>query len=418
MALKKRRYRTVFIILLFLIYFLLAARPVPREIVLSPKWISSLTNSALVGSNAISERVIGGTESASDENSPYIDNNKQDVKIFPYTLGAYFGYVDSSGQLAVNRTIQNNIYLGKDLWTEYAAEPSSIEIKNISEETVIRINNTNGYPVLLDDRIFILGSEQNSLSEIDRNGNIIWIYEFGAPLTCIDAAAGLVMTGSLDGLIEIFNSAGERIFYFPPGGSRYEVILGCAISRDGSRIGIISGIEQQRFLLLERFGNGRTDNKIDINNDTGGDYKVVYHEFLDDGFRRPVHILFIDEDRRIVFERSGGIGCYNIRTRRGIFIPLDGEIAAVEDSGEHGYFFIITSHEGIEKKFVGVKFPQDNWFSFVSQAGYTKTNSIFLQARFKSEDAYLNRTRLNGGRYSMLVAGGGTTLISYTLEEK
>jgi len=418
MAHKKRRYQTIIIILLFLAYYLLAARPVPREVVLSPKWISSLTNNALVASNAISEKFTGEAESSSDENSPYIDDNKQDVKVFPFTLGTYFGYVDSSGQLAINRNIQNNIYLGKDLWTEYAAEPSSIEIKNISEETVIRINNTGGYPVLLDDRIFILGSEQNSLTEIDRNGNILWIYEFGAPLTCIDAAAGLVMTGSLDGLIEIFNSMGERIFYFPPGGSRYEVILGCAISRDGSRIGIISGIEQQRFLLLERFGSGRTDRRIDINNDTGGDYKVVYHEYLGDGFRRPVHILFIDEDRRIVFERAGGISCYNIRARRGIFIPLDGEIAAVEDSGENGYFFIITSHEGLEKKLVGIKFPQDNWLSFAPQSGYEKTKPIFLQAKFKSEDAYLNRMHLNGGNYSMLVAGGGTTLISYALEEK
>jgi len=417
MAQKKRRYRTVIIILLFFIYFLLAARPVPREVVLAPKWITSLSDGDIVGANAISERLSGEADSAqqaSVESSPYIDNSSQDVKIFPFTLGAYFGYVDSSGKLAVNRNIRNNIYLGGNMWSEYSAEPVNIEIKNISEETIVNAYNTSGYPVLLDDRIFILGSEQNSLSEIDKYGNVIWTYDFGAPLTCIDAAAGLVMTGSLDGAIEIFNSSGERIFNFPPGGSRYEVILGCAISRDGSRIGIISGIEQQRFLLLERFGNTRGEISID----TGGDYKVVYHEFLDEGFRRPVHILFIDEDRRIVFERSGGIGCYNIRTRRGFFIPLEGEIAAVEESGEHGYFFVITSSEVYEKKLVGIRFPQERWFSFMPPAEFTETNSIFLRAIFKSDDAYLSRTRLDGDRHSMLVAGGGTTLISFVMEEK
>jgi len=376
MAKQKKRIYTFVIFLLFIIYFLLAARPVPRETILVPGWISQLESGASVVLNK---------------------NLHVSEQLFPFTLGSRFGYVDSAGKFAVNKIIDNNIYLGEKMWSEFTAEPSSIEINNISGEPIIKTDNVRGYPVLLDNRAFILGSDQNSLSEISADGNILWTYEFGAPLTCIDAAAGLVLTGSLDGIIEMLDSNGKRIYYFDPSGSQYNIIYGCAVSGSGARLGIICGINSQRFLLLERLGNN--DNE----------YRIVYHEFLGSGFRRPVRISFIDEDRRVVFEREGGIGCYNIKSRRSIYIPLDGKITAIDDSGDQGLLFLITSHPQQNNKLIGVKLPQDKRFSFL------KTNAqdtVFLRAPFKSGDIYLGRTG------SMLVAGGGTALISFNLEEK
>lgn len=400
MAQKKRKIRIIIIVLIFFVYFFAAARPIPREIVLVSTWISSLTSIPQEDIDTTDDLSAAGNLNRHRESSVWSD------RLFPFTLGSHFGYVDSSGQFAINRIKTDNIYLGQNVWVEYSSEPANIEIKNIFEETVLNIENARGYPVLLDNRVFILGSEQNSLSEISADGNVLWMYEFGAPLTCIDAAAGLLLTGSLDGVIEVFSSSGERLFYFEPGGSRYGVILGCAISHNGSHIGIISGIDQQRFLLFERFGN------------TGGDYRVIYHEFLGTGFRRPVRISFIDEDRRIVFERAGGIGSYNIRTRQGMFIPLNGEVVAIDESGDKGFFFVVTSHFNQEenmddvnyKKLVGIKFPQDRWLPFYRTSN--AVDAIFLKAPFKSDDVFLSR---NG---SMLVAGGGTSLISFVLEER
>jgi len=376
MAKPKKRIFTLVIFMLFIIYFLLAARPVPRETILVPGWISPLES---------------GSSVALDKNLHISE------QIFPFTLGSRFGYVDSAGKFIINKIIDNDIYLGKDMWSEFTAEPSSIEINNISGEPIIKIDNVRGYPVLLDNRAFILGSDQSSLSEISTDGNILWTYEFGAPLTCIDAAAGFVLTGSLDGIIEILDSNGKRIYYFDPGGSRYNIIYGCAISSNGSRLGIICGIDSQRFLLLERLGNN------------GGEYRIVYHEFLESGFRRPVRISFIDEDRRIVFERDGGIGCYNIKSRRSIYIPLDGKITAIDDSGDQGVLFLITSHPQQNNKLIGIKLPQDKRFSFLKTKAQ---DTVFLRAPFKSVDVYLGRTD------SMLITGGGATLISFNLEDK
>ena len=374
MAQKKKKITFIIIIVVFIVYFLTAARPVPREMILAPGWISSI-----------------GTERISGNHTG----------LLPFTLGSNYGYVDSSGEFAVNKVKENDIYLSRNMWTEYDAEPDNIIINNIYTGLEIKIENAGGYPLLLDNRIFILGSDQNSLTEVDTGGNAVWSYDYSAPLTCIDAAAGYVVTGSLDGVLEVFNSRGERVFYFTPDGSRYSVILGCAISMDGSHIGIICGIEQQRFLLLERFGNE-------------DDFRVIYHEYMDDSFRRPVRVLFIDGDQSIVYERVGGIGCYNLRSRRAVNIPLKGEITAVDESGYQGILFIITASAGYsedapEKNLVGIRFTPDRFFGLFRT---DPQDMVFLKAPFKSSDIFLGRTD------SILVTGGGAVLISFSMEEK
>jgi len=378
----QKRTRILFIIsiIVFFIYFFIAARPIPREIVLIPRWINTL-NTRVYQDTSASFRSVSGDH-------------------YPFSLGSRFGFVSSSGDFLINRERTQEISLGKNMWTEYPAEPDSIVINNILYGNEILVQNPGGYPFILDDRIFILGSEQNSLSEISGSGNVLWSYDFGSPLTAIDAAAGLVVTGSLDGLIEVFNSFGERIFHFETSGSRYLVILGCAISHNGNYIGVISGIDQQRFMLFERAGSE-------------GDYRINYHEFTGEGFRRPVHIWFVDDDQRVIYERMGGIDSYNIRSRRVVNIPLDGEISAIDESGGGGYLFLITSHQDMLKKLVGIRFQSAGVFRRSSSAA----DAVFLEASFKSDDVYLNRSGAAGGP-SMFVIGGGTALISFDLEER
>lgn len=393
---KKKIIRFLIIFLFLIIYFLIAARPVPREMVLTPKWISSLESD--------SPEYIG---KISGSNNPAVASGE----LLPFALGSRFGYIGASGQFAVNRNKTNDVYLGAKMWSEYNNAPSSVEIKNTALETIVNIENVNGYPVLLDNRIFIFGRDQNELSEIDPAGDVMWTYQYGAPVTCIDAAAGLVLTGSLDGVIEILDTSGRRMFYFTPGGSRYEVILGCAIAPNGSRVAVICGIDAQRFMLLERLGN------------TGSEYRVVHHEYLKTGFRRPVHILFVDEDRRVVYEREDGIGLYDIKSRRGIVIPLDDKITAIDGSGDQGMLFLITSRAPRRNELIGIKIPEGKVFSGFADA----RDLIFFRAPFISDDVFLGRipaagSRINGSAVesprSTLVVGGGNVLISFDMERK
>jgi len=200
----------------------------------------------------------------------------------------------------------------------------------------------------------------------------------------VDAAAGLLLAGSLDGSVVIIDSNGRKVFSFEPGGSRYPVILGCALSRDGSRLALISGIDNQRFLFLEHFGAGL------------GDYKVVYHEFLTGNFRRPVFINFVENDHWVIFERIGGLGFYEAGSRRTAKVELDGEISAVDQSGGLGLIFTVVSRSENRKELTGIMLP----------------DRVMLAAPFKSGDVFLGRAD------SRLLIGGGQTIISFELEKR
>jgi hypothetical protein len=363
-AKEKKKWWLAIVFLLFILYIFAAPRPIRTETVIAPRWLSSLDSDFPVALGPESSR---------------------ESKIFPFTLGDRFGYADTAGRFLINKPKEGYISRSEKYWAEYKEEPETVEIRDSSNEVLLSIENGRGYPLFLDNRIFLVGKDQNSLTALDEEGNTLWIYDFAAPLTCIDAAAGLVLTGSLDGSVELINLEGKRIFLFAPGGSRLAVIAGCAISRDGSRLGIISGIDDQRFLLLERFGERGNE-----------EYKVIYHEFLEDGFTRPVYISFIDRDSRIIFERAGGLGVHTLNTRSSIKIPLEGNIAALDLEGSGGLLFIVTSQSALQKRLVTVRLP----------------GSIIMEAPFKSRDVFFHREGTH------FYVGGGSILASFELEKR
>jgi hypothetical protein len=374
LAKQGRKYWFVGTLFLFVVYMFVAARPIPQETVMVPQWLSSLESGYSIP--------LAGAESAG-AGGAYPDGGA--LSAAPFQLGNRFGYVDDRGALLVNRIKDRKLFLSVPYWAEYDNVPEQIPILDNTGNPLFTIGESGaaqGYPLYLDGRLFLIGREMNTLIALDEGGEPLWSYDFAAPLTCSDGAAGFILTGSLDGTVEILNPEGKQFFYFSPGGSRIPVILGCAISRDGSRLGIISGIDDQRFMLLERYGDpGR------------GEFRVVYHEFLDDGFRRPVYISFIDNDNRIVFERQGGIGIYDLRNRGTRTIPLEGTVLALDTEGSGGIFFAIAAQPGRQKELVGIKLP----------------GTVILRAPFRSDHAFLRRA---GQR---LYLGGGNALAAFEL---
>jgi hypothetical protein len=356
----KKKYHFLIGFLIIIIYFFIAARPIPMELVLAPRWLSSVESNYPV---IFEERT--AEPGAAEE-------------MFPFILGEKFGYIGGDGRFVLNRNVRGNVSISENFWAEYGAAPNRIEIIDSRGDVSAELSEPRGYPFFIDNRLFLIHEDQTSLTALDNRGNRLWTYDFAAPITDMDAAAGLVLVGSLDGTVELLDSSGKRIFFFEPGGSRLSVIYGCRISRDGTRLAVISGFDDQRFLLLEKLGDS---------------YKVAYHEFLSDGFRRPVQISFINEDRWITFEIEGGLLLYNIGARNSIKLSLEGNVAALESSGTDNLFFAVTSQSGRKKQLVGIRLPND----------------IILQAPFSSEYIFLKR---QGRR---LYLGGGSTIASFDL---
>ncbi|MDR3161975.1 MAG: WD40 repeat domain-containing protein [Spirochaetaceae bacterium] len=352
---KHKKYGVITVGLIFVLYLFIAIPPIPVETILTAQWISSLE-------------------------SHYPD--PEGDFFLPFELGGRFGYVDPSGRFTINREKEGNISLSKDRWAEYGNQPETIEVRDSQNRRLFTIEQGGGYPLFLDGETYLINSEQTALSQVDEEGNIRWTHDFATPLTAIDAAQGMVLTGALDGTVELLDGEGRLVFPpFEPGGSRYSVILGCRISRDGTKLAVVSGLDPQRFLLLERSGDA---------------YNPIYHEFLTGGFRREVHLAFIDDDRRVVFEREGGLGIYTISTRNSLYLPLEGDVYALDGSGEDGLLFLITAEGMRQKNLVAIRLP----------------GVLTLNAPFTSEIAFLGR---QGPR---LFIGGGSTLAAFDLDKR
>jgi len=379
-----KKFWLIIVLVIYAVYFFAAARPIPPETVLVPGWLSSLET---------------GNSVQIDSGIEYPPSNivKAGTKLIPFSFGSRFGYFDTGGNFSINQIRTAGISISADLWAEYEAEPDKIEIRGNNNEYFAVIENPRGYPFFLNGRIFLFGSEQNAISEINDSGSVIWTYDFTSPVTSVDATAELLVAGLLDGYVEVINREGNRVFSFAPGGSRYAVILGLAISSDGSRIGIISGIENQRFLLLERFGTGRISfrgNTSGIDGSIG--YRVVYHEFLDTGYRRPVFIEFVENDQWIVFEHNRGLGLYEIGSKKSNKVELGGEIYTLDKTGGKGLVFVIISGSANQKELIGIRLP----------------GRIAFRAPFTSREVFLGRDE------SGLFVGSAQVLVSFELDKR
>lgn len=367
----KKKYHVLIGCSVVVVYFFVAVRPIPVETVLTPQWLISLE----------SEYPLYFEDGNRTDRGDRPETQGNEGPLLPFTLGDHFGYFNTGGGFALNRKVRGKVSISENFWAEYDTVPRSIEIRDPQNAVLAEISEPLGYPFFIDNQVFLINEEQNSLTALDNQGNRLWTYDFAAPVTDIDAAAGLILVGSLDGVVELLDLSGKRVFVFESGGSRYSAIYGCRISRDGSKLAIISGFDDQRFLLMERLGDS---------------YKVAYHEFLSDGFRRPVHIAFIDNDRWVVFESEGSLALYNIGARNSIKLPLEGNIIALDSSGTDNLIFIITSLSERKKQLVEIRLPQD----------------IIMKAPFSSENIFL--TRQEQGLY----IGGGSTIASFALNKR
>ena len=368
MANKKKVYFSILAIFAFIAYTLLAAQPVPPETILSNNWLVSLDN---------------------DQDA---EGHSVDKLLIPFRLGKRFGYVDINGNIFFNKEQEQTVSLSPEFWTEFNPAPRVLVINDPLSGAEIILENPFSYPVFLDGRILLISKDQTSLEEIDKEGKVLWRHDFEAPLTCIDAAGGYILTGTLDGIIDLLDGQGNTLFpSFAPGASRIPVILGCRISSNGSKLAIVSGIDKQRFLFLEWYGNN--------------DYRVTHHEFLlGEGFRREVQMAFIDNDTCVVFEQEAGLGVYNVKSRSTVTLPLPGQmegfpvrLEALDEEGADGFFFYISSGTSRgEKRFVALKLPDKE----------------LINIPFKSEVSFLTR------RGKDLFIGGGQTLSSFTLGKR
>lgn len=354
MAKKQRKYWIVLGLLFFTVYLFTASAPIPKESVLIQRWIVSL-------------------------DSPEETVQRQNTLV-PFQLGGHFGYVDESGMFSINRKTDSNTSLSSEAWTEYDSIPESFILHDPYGSDIYAVNNPDGYPYICDDVVFIIGSDQTTLTTLDKAGNKNWTFDFPSPLTSLDTGGSIIAAGTLDGSIYLLHQDGRLVHTFEPGGSRLSVILSVRISADDRHVAVISGIDSQRFLLLERFSDS---------------YKVVYHEYLETGFRRPVFLSFIANDTRLIFEREQALGLFHIDTFSSSSVPFEGTLIGLEEDGSDGRIFLLQEKD-TQVYLSCIRYPDARAFD----------------AAFTANDAYIYREG------SLLYVGGDSVLSAFEIGER
>jgi hypothetical protein len=287
------------------------------------------------------------------------------VTTLPFRLGNRFGYFTDTGDILYNDIVSYNVALSGSAWSNYPAVPDSVNFNAPDGSKLFSLNNP-GYPYILNDRLFMIDTDRGGSSEFDRSGAKKWSRQYSSVITSMDAAAGLTLTGLLDGRMVLVDSSGRSVFEFSPGGSGIPVILGCALSPTGEYIALVCGIDKERFVLLQR--------KPDS-------YKVVFHDYLPSDFRRQVKVVFLQSSQKVVFEQEGKLGILDIRKGRLEDIPFSGRLFSIE-SGSYKDFFVVLSESGTKKRLVGLTSPRsimlDRYFDSDTSFIYQQGRSLFV----------------------------------------
>ena len=258
------KQRGVFLIGLILIsiYYFLFPRGSGRELIITP---DSLTSLELTASSA--GFLPGRTLAISSGSRAGFVNDDHELMSFY-----------SSDKMAVD-----------DHWLAVSGV-DGLDLLEPDGRLIARIPDSS-FPVSRNGNLYLYRDDTGVLLKIDpTSGRIMWRMEYISPVTVLDGRQGRTLVGLLDGRVQLIDDSGKLLLGYSPGGSRVEAIYGGALSSNGSKIALISGLEPQRFILLEERKNG---------------FRPVAHHNTETNFRRSVSIGFVRDDRQILYESDG-----------------------------------------------------------------------------------------------------------------
>jgi len=269
----KMRGITLFCIVLAIVYFLVFARGTGRELVVAPKSFTALEpvdfSPAQSGNFFLPIQTSRGAGFINEE----------------YKLVSYY----ASDRIALDRRWVA-IYRGNGL-----------ELLTPTGRTISRFEGSL-YPIARDGNLYLYADDSGTLSKIDpANGARIWERNYISQLTSIDARTDRTLVGLLDGRVELIDDLGKLLFSYRPGGSRIEAIYGAVISSDASKIALISGLEPQRFLILEERRNS---------------FRPIHHHNTNLDYRRPISMEFIRNDRQVLYAGIERIEIFDIASNK------------------------------------------------------------------------------------------------------
>jgi len=345
--------RGVFLIGLILItvYYFLFPRGSGKEIIVSPESLTILEQ-------------IDSTVSPSS------------IPVSVVHSGSTTGYLNSKHELF---TLFRAERMAADRHWIAVSVDDGLSLMEPDGRLISRIQDS-GYPISRNGQLFLYRNDFGILSKINpQNGRYLWSTEYISAITVLDAIPGKTLVGLLDGRIELIDDSGNVLLTYRPGGSRVEAVYGVALSDDGSKIALISGLDPQRFVLLEERKNG---------------YRPVAHHDTETDFRRLVSIDFIRHDGQVLYENNGFINSVNLNGYGIHPLKLSGRLINVIDNPVNNTLLLFSKDDGKD-----------------SMKILTRQDRTLFESPLPSDTAEIVRDR----DYSLIVTGNSIAVLEFSV---
>jgi hypothetical protein len=344
----KRRLMAAATIAAGLVYFLVCAFPLQKELVLVPAWTRSLSAApAAPAPSSPSAPKGGGAEP------------------IPFRLGSRYGYFTADGSIMFAGTASYGVALAPDAFATYERLSEGFAIES-PEGAILARSAAIGYPFFAAGRRFVIAPDQSTVSQLGKGGAAAWTYQFASVVTSFDASPAIAVFGLMDGSVVGLDGSGAVILDFAPGGSRVAGVYGVAASPDGLLVAAITGLDRQRLVVMEKRSSA---------------YRVAYHRYLASDYRRPVYIAFTPDGSRLVYESPAGVGVYQRSSREEtvISVPATSRLGLTTLGGK---LMVLLSGSGESKRLVCAALPDRRMVDVALKArlafAETRGNALFL----------------------------------------
>jgi len=256
------------------------------------------------------------------------------------------GYLTEDGRLTYYNA-HEGILSGTD---------SEILVSNPTKKTQEWISRNQKIQLNSSDQIMVAGQLKLVLQEdylgfkvVSLDGKTNWTRVRSAPITSLSQNSQLLAVGDAAGLVEIYDNLGNIISTFRPGGSRYEVIYQVAVSPNGQRVLVLSGLEPKRLIVLEK--------GVD-------DYKPIQHERVEDQRRFSTELRWLNDEHFLFSDLDGQrLQLRKILSDWKILVDAKGEVLLAEQLEnlnevlialyyQESLNFFIFTYQGENKVFV------------------------------------------------------------------
>lgn len=342
----KKIFKYIFIVVfsVLAVYMFVAVRPLNRELSFNPEWTIDIAAESL---------------------SPVPPGDQGEEEQIPFRIGNTLGFVTGNGKLLGRQNVTYDGTIGNNLYCLYSQTQAKSDFYNTEGKLSVAINDS-GFPYLTNHRIYIFSPGGDSVAAYDFQGNLVWERQNSDVITAFNDSESGTIIGYSNGQLTYIDRDGNTVFSFIPGGSQYPLIFGAAVSSDGRYAACISGVENQRFILISIKDR---------------QYKIIYHEYLPGDIKTNLTVQFDNDSGYVYYQRAEGLGVVSLKTKKLHLMPVKGKVLYIGTDNSN-----LTSILSVTDGGSSVVSIYENPYYLLAETEFTCNDSYLIQ---KNNSIYL-----------------------------